>query len=44
NDRYVFSPVNVSIGRRQKGYTELLNPTLSGQLLAKGAYGLDVSR
>ncbi|NLE31939.1 MAG: efflux RND transporter periplasmic adaptor subunit, partial [Bacteroidales bacterium] len=42
NDRYVFSPVNVSIGRRQKGYTELLNPTLSGQLLAKGAYGLDV--
>jgi multidrug efflux pump subunit AcrA (membrane-fusion protein) len=43
NGRYVFSPANVSIGRRENGYTELLNPTFSGQLLVKGAYGLDVS-
>lgn len=43
NGRYVFSPANVSIGRRENGYTELLEPIITGQLLVKGAYGLDVS-
>jgi len=38
--RYVFTPANVSINRRQNGYTELLGPSLTGQLLVKGAYGL----
>jgi len=43
NGRYVFSPANVSIGRRENGYTELLEPLITGQLLVKGAYGLEIS-
>ncbi len=38
--RYLFQPVEVSVGRRQGGFTEILSGLTHRQILTKGAYNI----
>ena len=40
--RYLFQPIEVTIGRRQGGYTEIVSGTTHQQILTKGAYNIQL--
>lgn len=39
-ERYLFQPIEVTIGRRQNGYTEILSGIVHHQILKKGGYNI----
>jgi len=42
NDNYYFNQVEVSIGKQQNGYSEIVGDKISGKVLAKGVYNINI--
>lgn len=41
-DKYYFKKVEVKVGRQQNGYSEILNNKITGLLVTKGAYNINL--
>lgn len=43
NDNYYFNQVEVSIGKQQNGYSEIVGNKISGRVLSRGVYNININ-